>query len=371
MSPRPTLHDVASHAGVSKSTVSRVINDHPHVGGGARSAVERAMRELGYERNELARSLRTNASMSVGLIVNGLRNEVFAAIAQGVENTLIKADRQLVVASSDSDITREERAIREFQRRGVDGLILTLVDERAGGTLSLLKEMAAPIVLIDRDAKRVRADRVLTDHRQGLRDAIDDLHHHGHSRIGLLSPPIIVRAGREVTDTFIAAGGSRDFVRHGPLIQAFGYAAVRDLLSCEPSATALIVSGTQVLVGVLTALEELHLRVPHDLSLISYDDSAAAKFHTPPISTLARDTEEIGAIAARLVLERIDKRRSELKKVFVPTVYVPRGSVSLPGDQKTQTGGGIPRGRQSALPSQRPTSAGNEPVEPCASPRPA
>jgi len=330
MTQRPTLHDVAHEAGVSKSTVSRVINDHPHVGAHARAAVQHAMQKLGYERNELARSLRLNASMSVGLLVSGLRNEVFAAIAQGVENTLVEADRQLLIASSDSDLKREERAIKEFGRRGVDGLIIALVDERSVATRTLLKELHVPIVLLDRDAKGITADRVLTDHRHGLLEAISDLRQYGHEEIGLLSPPVVVRAGREVTRTFLAEAGDERLVRHGPLTEAFGYAAARELLTHDQRPTAIVIAGTQVLAGVLTALEELGLRVPRDLSLISYDDSAAARFHSPPISTLARDCEEIGQIAARLALERIEQRRTDLKKIFVPTVYVPRGSVTSP-----------------------------------------
>src|SRR5581483_10865887 len=155
-------------------------------------------------------------------------------------------------------------------------------------------------------------------------------HSHGHERIGLLSPPPSVRAGKEVTSAFLSAVDCEELVCHGPLTQEFGYAAARDLLERAEPPTALVIAGTQVLVGVLTALESLGLRVPRDVSLISYDDSAAAKFHSPPISTLTRDCERIGELAARMVLERIEHRRQDLRKVFVPTVYVRRGSVTRP-----------------------------------------
>lgn len=330
MPERPTLHDVARHAGVSTSTVSRVLNNHPHVGGRAREAVTRAMLDLGYQRNEVARSLRTNASLTVGLIVSELRNEVFAAIAQGVERVLVGADRLLVIASSDSDPAREGRVIREFERRGIDGLILTLVDERAQSTMKQLRELRAPVVLLDRDGKGLHADRVLTDHAPGVLEALNDLRAHGHERIGLLSPPNYVRAGREVRAAFASGAENGDLVRMGPLTEQFGHQAANELLSHDEPPTGLVIAGTQVLVGVLTAIGEFGLRVPHDLSIISYDDSAAARFHTPPISTIVRDCEQIGEFAARLVLERIDGRRTGIKKIFVPTVYEPRGSVAVP-----------------------------------------
>jgi LacI family transcriptional regulator len=328
MPTRPTLHDVAGRAGVSKSTVSRVLNSHPHVGSETREAVNEAMRELGYERNEVARSLRTNETLAVGLIVGALRNEVFAAIAQGVERVLVDSDRMLVIANSNGDTAREQRAIREFQGRGVDGLIMSLADERSRAVVAQLQQVSCPIVLLDRDGKGIPADRVLTDHGPGVSDAVEDLRAHGHVRTGLVCPPDFVRAGREVRAAFVTAHGDGDLVRSGTLTQAHGYESIKELLALPDPPTGVIIVGIEVLVGVLTALDELGLRVPTDLSLISYDDSAAARFHTPPISTLTRDSERIGEIAARLVLERINGRRRTLRKIFVSTGYERRGSVS-------------------------------------------
>lgn len=318
---------------MSKSTVSRVINSHPHVGAEAREAVLLAMGRLGYERNEVARSLRTNATMAVGLLVNELRNEVFAAIAQGVERVLADVDRTLVIASSGS-VEREVRAIKEFQRRGIDGLITSLADERARETASQLAQMRAPIVLLDRDGKGIKADRVLTNPRPGIDDAVADLRRNGHEKIALISPPDYIRPGRELRSSFISAAGEGQLIRMGPLTQDFGYQVTVEILGGTDRPTAMIAAGTQVLVGVLSALELLGLRVPTDVSLISFDDSAAARFYSPPISTLVRDTEQIGELAARLVLERIDGRRSALKKLFIPTVYEPRRSVAPVGGRR-------------------------------------
>lgn len=336
MKTRPTLHDVARDAGVSKSTVSRVINSHPHVGAQARDSVMQAMQRLGYERNEVARSLRTNATMAVGLLVIELRNEVFAAIAQGVERVLVDADRTLVIAASGGSVEREARAIKEFQRRGIDGLITSLADERARETVDQLGQLRAPIVLLDRDGKGIAADRVLTDQRPGVDDAVADLQRNGHTRIGLISPPEYIRPGRELRAAFTNAAGKDQPQRLGPLTEEFGHDAALSLISAPSRPTALVVAGTQVLVGVLTALEEKGLRVPSDLSLISFDDSAAARFYNPPISTLVRDTERIGELAARLVLERVDGGRTSLKKLFIPTVYEPRRSVAPVGARRAR-----------------------------------
>ena len=128
---RPTLDDVAAHAGVSRSTVSRVINAHAYVTDEVRQAVLRAIDEIGYVPNESARALRTNRTMTVGLVVTRLRNQVFAAIAQSLDEALMAAGRTLLAGSSADDPQHEAHVVSAFLRRGVDGLVLTLVDERA------------------------------------------------------------------------------------------------------------------------------------------------------------------------------------------------------------------------------------------------
>src|SRR5947209_2611832 len=324
----PTLLDVARRAGVSTSTVSRVLNNQPYASSQARAAVETAIAELGYQPNEIARSLRTNNTLTVGLLVIELRNEVFASIAHGAETVLSASNRVLIVGSSRGSIESEAMATGELLRRGVDGLILSLVDERSHLIGEQLGKSNVPVVLVDRDAPSITADRVLTGHRSGVKEAVEDLQRHGHTSIALLAAPTYIRPGREVHAAFTEATGDQRLIKLGPLTADFGYCAMRELMAERNRPTAVLISGTQVLVGVLTALQEMGVQVPRDLSLISYDDSAAARFHNPPISVLARDAALIGKTAAQLLLERIDQSRAELRTVSIPTEYVPRGSVA-------------------------------------------
>jgi LacI family transcriptional regulator len=323
----PTLHHVARKAGVSKSTVSRVVNNHPHVSLVARETVLKVMAEIGYQPNGIARSLRTRATMTVGLIITQLRNEVFAAIGQGVDHRLSQFGRTLILGSSNGDSEREYKLIRNLLERGIDGLIVSLADERAQSVHAALAEAEVPIVLLDRDARGVAADRVLCDHRGGIAAALSDLQAHGHRTVGLLALPDYVRPGREVRAAFIAGGMSSELIRASLPTEEFGYNATRELLALRRRPTALIVSGTQTLVGVLSAISELEMTVPADLSLVAYDESPAARFHAPPISALIRDAELMGERAAELVMERIDGRRTQLRKIVVPTRYVQRSTV--------------------------------------------
>ena len=172
---RPTLHDVARRAHVSKSTVSRVINDHPYVEPATRRAVRAAMVELGYQPNEVARSLRSTRTRSIGLLVTRLRNEVFAAIAQGVDKQLSAASRTLLIGSSNDDPDHEMRILQDFARRGIDGIIMSLTDERARAVRAQIARLGVPVVLLDRDGHGLAVDRVLSDHFVGVTEAVRDL----------------------------------------------------------------------------------------------------------------------------------------------------------------------------------------------------
>jgi LacI family transcriptional regulator len=328
---RPTLDDVAAQAGVSRSTVSRVINAHAYVTDEVRQAVLRAIDEIGYVPNESARALRTNRTMTVGLVVTRLRNQVFAAIAQSLDETLMAAGRTLLAGSSADDLEHEAHVVSAFLRRGIDGLVLTLVDERATALRRDLVGSGIPLVLLDRDARGLAADQVLCGHHDGISAALSELRTHGHVRISLLTPPLTIRPGREVQASFVQLGGDPLLVRSGSLTEEFGREATTELLSLGDPPTALIVSGTEVVVGALETVQQLGLRIPDDLSLISYDDSPATRLYDPPISSLVRDPARMGAIAASMIIERLNGYAGPPRTVMLPTRFVRRGSVGPAG----------------------------------------
>lgn len=324
---RPTLHDVASHSGISKSTISRVLNDHPSVSPEARRVVLKSIAELGYRTNDAARALRTNSTRTVALVVATLRNEVFAAIGEGLGRVLADSNRTLVVATTAGDPGRETAVVRSLLERGVDGLLISLADERSP-VLEEVRRAGVPTVVLDRDVRGGFVDHVLTDHNPAIRDAVSDLRSHGHDRIALVCSTLALRPGREVKAAFEEAGGSPDLVVPGPLTEEFGVEATEGLLLGADPPSALIASGTQVLVGALRVFGDHGLRIPQDMSLIAYDRSDASRIHRPPLSLIVRDREEIGELAGRAILERLDGRRTKPKRVVVFSRYEPHGSVT-------------------------------------------
>lgn len=332
--PRPTVFDVARLAGVSKSTVSRVLNDRPDVAAKSRGAVLEAIAKLGYRRNDIARSLRTRSTMLVGYVVTSLLNEAYSAIGHGITTALSATDRTLVIGSSGDTRRGELLVVRKLLQRGVDGLIMSLGDERDRAIKTELNRADVPVVFIDRDAGEVDADRILRDHRHAIQSVIAELNARGHSAIGLLSHPDITRPGREVGNAFAAASGTPGLIRSGPLTEESGAARMLDLIQAEPRLTAVIVCGPQAQVGALSLLRSRGIRVPDDIYFIAYDDSAVARLHDPPLTAFANDFTYLGEEAARLLIERVDGHRRHTRTVALDVRLIERTPIAAPASHR-------------------------------------
>lgn len=325
----PTLLDVAERAGVSKSTVSRVLNDHRYVSPASRESVLQAVMELGYRPNSFARSLRTQRSLTVGFVVPSLRNDVYAALAEGASKVLEPTNRTLLVSISGNDARLEFNAIQHLIARNVEGLILTLADERSREVVRLLRESATPIVLVDRDVPSVSgADRIMVD-QTSVTDAARNLEALGHTRVALLTPPEAIRPGREVTRAFREVYSDAEVI-HGPLEFEHGRSAVESLLASKDPPTALLVAGTQVFAGAMKAIRDAGLAIPEDISIIGYDESVFSQLVSPGIDTITRDILGIGTLAGQLLLSRLDEGRTDPVEVSIATRYIKRYSVGSP-----------------------------------------
>lgn len=226
---RPTLHDVARRAALSKSTASRVLNNHANVTSDARRAVLKAVAEIGYVPNQSARSLRTNRTMTLGLVVTRIRNDVFAGIAQGMSQGLTDLGWTLIVGTSDDRSEQEARLIESLGPK-VDGIATSVVDERSNETKRALQRLRIPILLLDRDMRGLDVDQLVSDHASGLEASMRDLHAHRHRAIGLISPSRAVRPGREVCRVFVELEGREHMIRTGLMTEG-----IRQSGHCQPA----------------------------------------------------------------------------------------------------------------------------------------
>ncbi len=330
-----SMQHVADIAGVTKSSVSRVLSGHPDVSQTMRDRVLRAAEKLSYEPNFLAKSLRTGATHSIGFSLSSLSNPVLAEIAHGVEDVLTAAGYAMLVMSSENDPALDVRHIRFLQGRRVDGMVLSVANERRGHLVDTLARLDIPIVMIDRDVPRhIRASAVYSDHRTGMAAAGGRLLDLGHRRIALLSLSLDLRPGRERLAGLRQAYETRglpDTVTHVPdLVSAEqSEKATNSLLDQPHPPTAIVAGANPLLIGCLRALRRRNLHPGRDLALVSWDDVPLAELFTPPIATITRDNQAMGRTAAELLLRRL-RGAEEPETVMLPTTFVPRESCCPP-----------------------------------------
>lgn len=329
---RPTIREVAERAGVSRATVSRVLNGYPFVNEDVRARVLQAAEALHYRPDGVARTMRTGESRAVGFVVGAFANPLFSAIAAGANNVLHDSGYSLVLASSAGDPAREAEAISTLAERRVDGLILSLADERARGLADRLRPFPS-VVLLDRELRGASVDAVRSDHARGLGDAVAHLRALGHRRIGLVAGSQAQLGSRARVRAFRAAmvdDLDEQLVRTGELSRETGYLAAQDLLALAEPPTAVIAGNNQLFAGVLSALRDRRLSVPDDVSLVACDDSDLARLHDPPVDVVDRDADELGRAAAELVLARLADCEAPPRRVTMPTRFEARASSSAP-----------------------------------------
>ena len=329
MTARPTMRDVARAAGVSAMTVSRVVNGEPTVLPETVARVERAIRRLGYERNEAARRLRKKGqpTQTIGLLVDDLANPFFAALAAAVEDAARQRNYVVLIGSSNDSLRREREVVSAFCARQVDGLIVVPVQ----GNHRFLKDQLArgvKVVCVDRPADGLHVDKVLVDNRTGARTAVRHLLDQGHRRIGYLGDREDIWTIQEryagYRDAFREFGTEPDpgLVRHGPRSRAAAARLASTMLGQADPPTALFTTTDLITMGAIDALQGQADRV----ALIGFDEFALADKLSPPVTVVAQDPVALGATAAQLLFARIAGDTSPPREIILLTRLVVRGS---------------------------------------------
>jgi LacI family transcriptional regulator len=330
---RPTMKDVAVLAGVSLSTVSRVVN-----GENARpdltERVQHAVGMLGYRRDLTASTLRRadRVSASIGLVVADVGNPFFAAMMRGVEDVARERGVLGFTGSSDEDPARERELTHALAGRRVDGLIIVPTAEDQS---YLLPDRQAGVALtfVDRPPRFLDADVVLSDNLGGTTAATAHLLARGHTRIAFLGDrEVLFTAAERVRgyrETLAAAGIAADpaLVRLGLDGTEAAERATRDLLAAADPPTAVVAGQNLLTVGAVQALQAL--RRQHEVALVGFDDVPLAAAVDPGITVVAQQPVTLGRRAAELLFARLDGYDGPSRTVIVPTELIPRGSGEL------------------------------------------
>lgn len=335
----PTLKEVAKKAKVSITTVSRVMNDAAKVNPETRERVERAMRVLGYQPSRVAQRLRTTNGRSklLGLIIPDIQNPFYSNIVRGIEDVAYGKDYAVILCNSDENSSKEKFYLDVLQSESVDGVILPPIHQH-GKMMEGLIDSGIPIVCVDRKLAQSTLDTVVIDNEKGGYLAVSHLLEQGHQRIAILtsSPQFSSfeerQKGYEKALTEAGIEIDRDLIREGdPRSSEDARQITHEILKLNPAPTAIFATNNLMTLGVLEAVNEQHLKIPRNISVIGFDDMPWAKAISPPLSVIKQPAYEMGRRAAELFFQRIEDPGREPVQVIMEPKLIVRKSTGKPG----------------------------------------
>ncbi|WMT56604.1 LacI family DNA-binding transcriptional regulator [Truepera radiovictrix] len=302
---RATMADVARLAGVSKQTVSRVLNGTGRTSERTRRRVEQAIRELNYRRSGVARSLATNSSLTLGLVVPALDNPYYADIAQGAELAAWEAGYNLFLCNVFQDAGREGAALRSLEERGADGVIVDTPRLPDGALAELLGRYKAAVV-IGREVPLEVASSIVVDDAAGVQLALGALHDAERRRVALLAGPDLYASSTVRREAFVRSERERGLFDPARVVIAdtspeASFAATLELLSRTPF-DALVCFNDIMAAGALRALQVAGVRVPEEVAVVGHDDIPMAAWLSPPLATVRVPKREIGQRAVATLI---------------------------------------------------------------------
>jgi len=326
-----TMRQVAEHAGVSISTVSHVINRTRYVSENVTERVHNAMEKLDYRPNDLARSLRRGQTNTLGLVLPDSANPYFAEIGRAIESAAFELGYSVILGNTHGDLDKEDLYVDVLRKKQVDGIIFVATGDKNTSVLNLLHRKF-PVVLVDRDLSGVETDTVLIDNLQGGYLATKHLIDLGHGRIGCVSGPSnITPSAERVTGyrTALEESGiqfDEKLIIGGDFRPNSGYTATLALLGQGDAPTAVFTCNDLMAIGALRAAAEKQKIVPADLAVVGFDNIELASYTMPPLTTISQPIQEIGRTAAELLVERINEKASDPRRVLLSSKLIVRGS---------------------------------------------
>jgi LacI family transcriptional regulator len=337
-----TVADVAKRAGVSVSTAARVLAGSGYAAEDTRRLVAEAARELGYVPNQIARSLRTNQTRTVGLLIGDVENPFYSVIARYVEAVAKDAGYHVVLCNSDDDPKVERDYLNLLEGMRVDALIVTPTSKNRRRLTELMRK-GIVIVQVDRQVDGLDADAVLVDNEAGARSAVAHLIEAGHERIGILTGELDVPTARQRHEGYeraLRAHGipiRKSFARSGSFHRQHAIEDATELIRAHPTPTAIFAANNILAEAALLALQQQGLRVPRDVSVVAFDDVQWMSIVEPPLTAVRQPVADMARSAAELALRRLREGRERRPTTMVfRTELIERASVAPPRRVKAE-----------------------------------
>ncbi|NLS00504.1 substrate-binding domain-containing protein [Rhizobium sp. P38BS-XIX] len=342
---RVTVIDIAQAAGVSKSTVSLVLQGSPLVNEGTRTKVNAVMRELGYVYNRGAANLRQSGAKSkiIGVVVNDLTNGFFAELAVGVDMVVQSAGFVQFLSNTSESLDRQREVIASMREHGISGLILSPSRATEASDLKPLVAAGIPVVVAVRNVPGARVSSIVSDNREGIFAGVQHLASLGHRRIAFLGGFNDTAVFDERLDGYRAAMANCGMALEESLIvpsapsRAGGADAIGRALAIEEKPTAAVCFNDAVAFGVCDGLRTIGLEPGRDFAVVGFDDVIEAKTAVPALTTISVDPQGMGRRAAQLLLKQINAGKAEAEAIVSSVRLVVRESCGSGAIAKRQS----------------------------------
>ncbi len=328
-----SMKDVATFAGVSISTVSRVLNKHYRVDEGTRKKVEEAISAINYRPNLMAQGLRSKVSNIIGLVVPHLMNESFMYLVNYVEKYAREKGYIIVIGNTEGEPETEERFVDSLLRRHVDGIIFSRVSDKSR-ILRLIENAKIPAVSIDRIFDQADLAAVTLNNRNAGRIAAEYLIKLGHTEIATVTGPLNIGLSRDRYLGFcegLAANGVRfdaNRLFEGSFYFESGIESVKTLWAAAPYPTAIFAQNDMMAMGAMKELVRRGFRIPQDVSVLGFDNIPASAMIIPSLSTISQPYEEMARWAVDLLIQ--DEAEVQQKHIVLDATLVPRETTAPP-----------------------------------------
>lgn len=339
---KPTIRDVAHKAGVSVGTVSRYLNGLK-LREYNRIKVEKAIKELNFKENIIAKGLKNNRSMTIGVVIGSLTDIFATSIVTALERTVERENYSIILCDYEDDVDRLKYKLQFLRDRSVDGLVLfpSIWPNKIINNVNDYLHNNIPVVIIDDDFPSLETDKIMVDNMNASFQAVERLIEMGHRKIGIINGSKDSYTSKERYKGYLNAlkkyGISKesDLVKWGNYSNEGGYSATKEMLLSGNLPTAIYATNYYMTLGAMVAIQELNISVPHELSIIGFDRFPLSEVIKPALTVIEQPASKMGRLAGEIILKRLKGDYSDFPIYRqVPTKLLIRDSISPPANSQ-------------------------------------
>ncbi|MCY6371038.1 LacI family DNA-binding transcriptional regulator [Clostridium ganghwense] len=331
-----TISDIAKTAGVSPATVSRVLNNSGYVKQETREKILKIIKELNYTPSAIARSLSTNKTNTIGVIVPDINNPFFGEVIKGISEIADKHDLNIILCDTDESMQKELKALKLLKEQRIQGIIITptsVEDDFNSEYLSTLENLGIPIVLVDGHVKYSTFSGVFVDNIKGAYEGTEALIKAGHRKVAIITGRMNSKPAKDRLIGYKKALAMNNipiderYIFYGDYRQESGYKFTKEMVMMEDGPTAIFVCSNLMTLGCIKALHEDDLKIPEDMAIIGFDRIEILTIAGMNISFINGPTREMGSIGMKLLIDILkNEEKKEIKRITLLPELVLNGS---------------------------------------------